>query len=244
MDLPDPPAGWSTDNITGFIDNVRLNCFATYANFQQEYAKLAEIEALFRKLLENLINTRDYFAGFFLLRAHSALLAGAHLAMAGQVAEPHALLRLCLENGLYGLYLAQNPDSRETWLRRHDSEQAKRCVRNEFTIRNLFDTLRGLNQREAEVTEKLYELCIDCGAHPNERALTQSLQVEKGPETVNLRIIYLSNDPLIISACIKTAAQVGGSVLGIFRLVFKERFDLTGLSERLNLARQGLYENA
>jgi len=240
VNLPESPAGWGTDGITGFIDNARLNCFATYANLRQEYAKLAEVDAVFRKLVENLINTRDWFAAFFLLRAHSAFLAAAHLAMAGQAAETYASLRLCLENGLYGLYLARNPDSRETWLRRHDSEQAKRRVRDEFTIRNLFDTLRGVDKREAEVTGELYERCIDYGAHPNERALTQSLQTEKGPDKVDLRIIYLSNDPLIFRVCLKTAAQVGASVLGIFRLVFRERFDLTGISEQLNRARQGL----
>ena len=240
MNLPGPPGGCGADDITGFIDNTRLNCFATYANLRQEYAKLAEIDGVFRKLVENLINTRDWFAAFFLLRAHSAFLAGGHLGMSGQAAETYASLRLCLENGLYGLYLARNPGSRETWLRRHDSDQAKRRVKEEFTIRNLFNTLRGDDKREAEVAEELYERCIDYGAHPNERALTHSLQTEEGPDKVDLRIIYLSNDPLIFRACLKTAAQVGASVLGIFRLVFRERFDLTSLSEQLNRARQGL----
>ncbi len=165
VDLPEPPTGWGTDNITGFIDNTRLNCFATYANLRQEYAKLAEVDAVFRKLVET-SSTPETGSAFFLLRAHSAFLAGAHLAMAGQAAETYASLRLCLENGLYGLYLARNPDSRETWLRRHDSEQAKHRVRDEFTIRNLFDTLRGVDKREAEVTGELYERCIDYGSTP------------------------------------------------------------------------------
>ena len=89
--------------------------------------------------------------------------------MSGQAAETYASLRLCLENGLYGLYPSQHPGSRETWLRRHDSDQAKQRVRSEFTIRNLFDSLRGLDTKEAAVAEQLYERCIDYGAHPNER---------------------------------------------------------------------------
>src|SRR3972149_11493555 len=123
VNLPEPPAGWGADDITGFIDNTRQNCFATYANLRQEYGKLAEVDGVFRKLVENLINTRDWFAAFFLLRAHSAFLAGAHLAMSGQAAETHAPLRLCLENALYGLYLARNPGSRGNWLRRPHSDQ-------------------------------------------------------------------------------------------------------------------------
>ena len=70
--------------------------------------------------------------------------------------------------------------------------------------------------------------------------MTQSLQMERGPDRVDFRIIYLSNDPLIFRDCLKTVAKVGASVLGIFRLVFRERFDLTDLSEQLNRARQGL----
>jgi len=153
MDLPESPAGWGADDITSFIDNVRLNCFATYANLRQEYAKLAEVDTLFRRLVENLINTSDWFAAFFLLRAHSAFLAGTHLAMAGQTAETYASLRLCLENALYGLYLARNPDSRETWLRRHDCEQATAVLGSSsrlVTCSTRYVALMGERQKSRE----------------------------------------------------------------------------------------------
>jgi hypothetical protein len=51
-------------------------------------------------------------------------------------------------------------------------------VKSEFTIRNLFDTLRGCDTSEARIAAELYERCIDHGAHPNERALTQSLKTQ------------------------------------------------------------------
>ena len=238
--LPVPPGGWGADEITAFIDNARLNSFATYANLRPEYGKVAEIDVLFRKLVDYLLNTKDWFAAFFLLRAHSAFLAGAHLAMSGQAAETYASLRLCLENGLYGFYLSRNPGSRETWLRRHDSEQAKKTVRGEFTIRNLFDALRGVDGKEAGVAAQLYERCIDYGAHPNERALTVSLKQETSQDTVEFRVVYLTDDLVFFRGCLKTVAQVGASVLGIFRLVFKERFELTGLTNELNRAKLGL----
>ena len=114
VNLPAPPGGWGADEVTAFIENARLNSFATYANLRLEYDKVAEIDGVFRKLVGNLLNTRDSFAAFFLLRAHSAFLAGSHLSMSGQAAETYASLRLCLENGLYGLYLSRNPSSRET----------------------------------------------------------------------------------------------------------------------------------
>ena len=240
MTLPEPPKGWGADEITRFIDNTRLNAFASYANLRAEYRKLAEVDQVFRKLIDNLTNTKDWFAAFFLLRSHSAFLASCHMAMAGQVAEAYAALRLCLENGLYGLYLSRNAASRATWLRRHESQQAKRRVRDEFTIRALLKVLTACDGKESAIAERLYERCIDYGGHPNERALTQSLKKKVDPDTVSFQIIYLTGDPLTLRFCLKTTAQVGASVLGIFRLVFRERFDLSGLSEELTKARRGL----
>lgn len=160
-----------------------------------EYAKLAEIDGVFRKLIDNLLNTHDWFAAFFLLRAHSAFLAGSHLAMSGQAAEAYASLRLCLENGLYGLYLARNPGSRALHRLRRPSERASPGT--------------GPQDREGRAR-----------GEPQDR--------------------LSHDDPLVSRVCLTTAAQVGALVLGMFRIVFRERLDLTGLSDDLTRARQGL----
>jgi len=107
--VPILPRGWGTDEVTKFVEHARANAFATYANLRADYAKVTEIDRLFRRLNDNLLNTPDWFAAFFLLRAHSAFLTGSHLAMSGQTAETYAALRLCLENGLYGLYCRSIP---------------------------------------------------------------------------------------------------------------------------------------
>ena len=240
VELPEPPKGWGIDGLTSFIDNTRRNSFATYANHRTGYVALNEIDSLIRKVIESLYNTKDWFAAFFLFRAHSGFLASSHLAMSGQVAEAYAALRLSLENGLYGHYLAKNPASQETWLRRHDSQEAKRRVRDEFKIRTLLDTLSTSNKNEATAAELLYEFCIDYGGHPNERALTQNLKTEPKKDTIKLEVVYLSADPDVVRLCLKAVAKVGVSVLGIFRLVFKERFDLTGLTDRLDRVKRQL----
>lgn len=240
MKLPEPPNPWGDDELTNFIDRTRLNCYASYANLQWEYTKLREIDSIFRKLNDSLNNTRDWFAAFFMLRAHSAFLAACHLGMAGQAAEAYALSRLSMENALYGFYLARNPGSAKTWLRRHDSAEAKRRVREEFKVRSLLDTLKAEASKEASLAEQLYERCIDYGGHPNERALTQSLTQEEKETAISFEITYLSADPTVTCPCLKTAAQVGAVVLVIFRLVYKERFDITGLSDRLDRATREL----
>lgn len=137
MSLPDPPPNWGYDEITRMFDNARGNEFATYANIKGEIQRLIDIDALYRKVVDGLNHSKDWFAGFFVLRAHSNYLAACRMGWSGQIPECYALLRSCLENALYGIYLAKNPDSRETWLRRHDSDQHKRKVRNEFKIRML-----------------------------------------------------------------------------------------------------------
>jgi len=234
------PRGWGSDKITEFIDNARHNSIATYVNCRNEYNKLIDVDRIFRRLIDNLVNTKDWFVAFFLLRAHSAFLAGSHLAMAGQVVEAHASLRLCIENGLYGLYIYKNPESGETWLRRHDSDEMRKRVRDEFKIRPLLDTLAEFDKSEAMFAERLYSWCIDFGGHPNERALSQCLIMDAKANTVRFDIVYLSGNEIVLRSCLKTAARVGASVLGMFYIVFKERFDILGLNELLKNARNEL----
>lgn len=235
-----PPPGWGRDEITKFLDASRANSYATFANLKAEYAKLLGLDAANRTLVDNLLNTKDWFAGFFVLRAHSSFLAGVRLALSGQVPEAYAALRLSLEEALYGFYLSKNPASRETWLRRHDSAEHKSTVRAEFKIRNLFDALKAANKIEAKAAGTLYDRTIDYGAHPNERALMQALQMNKGVKQTELKVIYLMGDGAALRLCLKTAAQVGVCALGIFRLVFKERFDLVGLTNVLDQLRKDL----
>lgn len=242
MKLPDAPQGWAAEDedLTAFIDYARRNAFATYSNLHLEYGKVSTVDRIFRDMNDNLTNTKDWFAALFLLQSHSAFRAASQLAMSGQTAEVYAVLRLCLENGLYGFYLAKNPASHEIWLRRHDSEECKKRVRNEFTIRRLLDAVEECDKSEATIAEQLYEACIDYGAHPNERALIQRLEKQTTESNVQFQIIYLTDDADIFRISLRAAARVGASVLGIFRLVFKERFDISGLTQKLDEVRKGL----
>ena len=64
------------------------------------------------------------------------------MAISGQAPEAYMVLRGCLENALYGLYVTRNSECQETWLRRHDSKENKNKARKEFTIRKLIDLLK------------------------------------------------------------------------------------------------------
>jgi hypothetical protein len=222
------------------FDNARGNEFATYANIKGEIQRLIDIDALYRKVVDGLNHSKDWFAGFFVLRAHSNYLAACRMSWSGQIPECYALLRSCLENALYGIYLAKNPDSRETWLRRHDSDQHKRKVRNEFKIRTMLDFAKEIAKNEGEVAKILYERTIDYGAHPNERALMQTLQLNKRDKHVEFRVVYLEGDSVQLRLALKTTAQVGVCTISLFRPVYKERFDILGVTDVIEHIKKGL----
>jgi len=241
MPLPEQtPPGWGADEITKFIDTTRGNAYASFANLKEEYSRLSEIDGALRKLGENLNHTKEWFAAFFVLRAHSSWLAAVNVALSAQIPETYVILRSSLETALYGLRIAKNPSLRETWLRRHDSPKHKAQVLEEFKFRNLIDTLAVENIKEAQVAETLYNQCIDSGAHPNERALMGNLRMDKTTEEIKLKVMYLNPDPLALRLAMKSTARVGVCILGIFYQLYKERFDLLGLTAQLPTLRRGL----
>ena len=240
MPLPDPPPKWGTDEVTQYLDTARTNAFATFANLSAEYAKLSKIDSALRILCTNLDRSENWFAGFFALRAHSSWLAAVSLAMSAQVLETFVVLRTCLESALYGLHIARNPSLREVWLRRSDSSQHKAQVLKEFQIRVLIDTLSKEDAHEAQVAKTLYDQCIDDGAHPNERGFMGNLKMEKGSDQIRFKVKYMNPEPLALALALKTTARVGVCALGIFRCVYKERFDILGISVQLPTLRQGL----
>ena len=151
------PSGWGEDHLSRFIDNTRSNVFASFANLPKTYQRLADIDAGFRMIGENLKNPPDWFVALFLLRAHSSYLGAAHLALAGQLPEAYMLLRGCIENAVYAFYFHRIPDSHDRWLRRHDSDTAKKTVQDEFRIRALLRLLKKHDPRLGQIADELYE---------------------------------------------------------------------------------------
>jgi hypothetical protein len=190
---------------------------------------------------DNLHNSQEWFSGFFVVRAHSSFLGAVTLLLGGQIPEAYACLRLVLENSLYGFYLSKNPASRETWLRRSESDAAKKKVRDEFKYGHMLKTLKSHASKEGNVASILYEHTIDCGAHPNEEALIQVLTIKKGDGKREFQMAYIipGNSPASLLA-LKRAAQTGVCALNIFQLVYKERFDLLGLTDMISRLKKGL----
>ncbi len=240
MPLSSPPPNWDANEISKFFDAARSNEFATFANHTEWVARLSDIDLGYRKSIAGVSHSKDWFAGLFLLRAHSNFLAACRLCWSAQVPESYALLRSCLENAFYGLYLASHPESRETWLRRGEDDAAKQKVKDEFKIGAMLRFAAAQDATEGAVAKILYELTIDSGAHPNEYALMQTLKIDKSAEQIEFKINYLGADSGALLVALKTTALVGVCALSLFRVIYPERFDIMGVTDLLRRAKVGL----
>jgi hypothetical protein len=184
--------------------------------------------------------TQDWFASFFLFRAHSAYLAGTRLALSGQVPEAYMVLRGVLESALYGFYVARNSSVRETWLRRNEDKATKKRMRQDFKIANIFQILELEDQKLRKIAGDLYERTIDYGGHPNQQAFLSVMKQQSDESKITFQSAYMIGNEDALHLCLKSCAQIGICALSIFRLVFRERFDILGISQNLDEVKRGL----
>lgn len=240
MPLPPPPPNWEANQIAKFFDAARSNEFATFANLPGEVERLSDIDLGYRKAIAGLNHSEDWFASFFLLRTHSNYLAACRLCWSAQIPESYAILRSCLENAVYGLYLAKRPELCETWLRRHDDAASRQKARDEFKIGAMLKLVIEVDAKEGAVVKSLYERTIDSGAHPNELAVMQTLQVNESADKIEFKCIYLDQDSVALRTALTTTAQIGVCALSLFRVIYPERFDIMGVTDLLRHLRVGL----
>lgn len=234
------PPGWGQDSLSEFIENAWHNTFASFHNLKTWYVLLRDTHLVFDNIAHNLDRTPDWFASFFLFRSHSAFLGGVRLGLSGQIPEAYMVLRGCLENALYGLYVSRTPSSQETWLRRHDDDASKRAVRNEFRLQNLLNLLKSEDVKLYHVASELYDRTIDLGGHPNEKAFFSVMKQTEDAAKLTFNSGYLIGNEPALQLALKSSAQIGTCALSIFQRIYPERFAILGLSDQLNSLKKGL----
>lgn len=231
------PPGWGEDPLSDFIEAARQNTFATFLRLRTEFGRLSDVDRLFVKASENLHGLSDetlLLPATFFHRAHSAYRGACRLASSGQVAETYPVLRACLEYSVYAFFVQGNRDKAEIWLKRSDDAASRKKVKDLFKITPMLASLA-----DPAVTD-LYERTIDFGAHPNELALTSTTRADTHDGSRRLEVASLVGDSPVLRVSLKTTAQVGVASLRTFKRVFRERFDLLGLSDALDEAARGL----
>ena len=234
------PPGWGDESLSKFIQGTAENTYATFHNLKEWYNRLRDIHQAFSKVAENMDRTPDFLASFFLVRSHSAYLASVRLALSGQVSEAYMVLRGSLECALYGLYVARKKSVGEVWLRRDENDAAKKKVKQEFKVSNLFQVLESEDHKLRKITGLLYEKTIGYGGHPNQQAFLSVMKQQSDESRITFQSAYMIGNEPALQLCLKSSAQIGTCALSIIRLVFRERFDLLGVSDELDKMKIGL----
>jgi hypothetical protein len=225
------PEGWGKESLSTFIDLANRNTYGAFVHYNDWFTRLQGIDAAFGKFSANMLNVPAFYETFLFVRSHSSYRAAIRLASSGQVPEAFSLLRGCIEYALYGFYLNKFPAAIKTWSERDDNEAGKMKARKELTFGRLLSELDRSSIAVGKATRHLYELTIDAGAHPNRKTITLAMKRQETDELISFDLAQLNNDPMMLILALKTSAQVGICSLKIFRLVFRERFDLLGISD-------------
>jgi len=155
--------------------------------------------------------------------------------MSGQVPQLHSLLRLCLEQAGYGHFVAGDVKRFERWMNRHDqtSRTQKDKWRREFSHGKVSKALADADHELGSLYEKLYDLTVDFGAHPNVRGAAHSMNIFAAPDgSTKLDVLCLNNRPDTVRFGLMFTAQVGLCALRIGRVIFPDR--AIGLSPQLD----------
>jgi hypothetical protein len=232
------PPNWGTHNLARFLDAATGNTYATAYQHPAWYGCLTAVEREYDQIVCALDNSQSVIGAMFVLRAHAAYLGGTRLVLGTQVPEAYMVLRGCLESALYGLYLARHPDAAQRWLRRQDGPADRAASKRALQASTLSAYLAKVDSATHARYQRMYEGCIDRGAHPNTWALAGHMGVTESEDRHTFELQYLTTDPLQLEAVLKDAARIGVISLDVFRNLFRERFDLTGATARLDEIKQ------
>ena len=231
------PPGWGDDTLSQFMSAGWRNAVHSFTEDPEHFQPLAEIDGVYRRLIENLADNPEQLAGTLLIRAHSAYLAAASLAVAGQVAEAYRLMRGSLQAALLGLFVAENPERQKLWAGRND-DAARARTRIDFNHERLVEHLRTVDAATAKISAKLRERTLEHESHPNTYAAI-SKRKEAGDSRFDFTREYFVTGDEVQGYCLRTVAQVGICALSILFYVFPESYRTLGLDDRLTKLRQG-----
>jgi hypothetical protein len=229
------PPGWGEDDLSAFLEQVRQHQLATFHNKRTAYGLMKAVDACFMKVGTNMLNPKDALTPVFLYRAHSAFRAGCGTAMAGQSVETYVQLRACLECAAYGLFISKVEGMNQAWLNRNENPEAKKLVVREFQLKKIRPVIEACDKRLAEVFDYLYDLCIEQGGHPNQRAVMGSIKLEELADRKVFQQVYLHGDSVVLDVALKNVVETGICSLFLTQHnpTFTTRFQLLGVRDRL-----------
>lgn len=238
--MTDPvPPSWEGDPLSTFLSDAQRNERVSALKMPDVYALLQRVHGVFQQV--GTITEKEHTASllptrFLMARAHAAWLAAARLGMSGQVVEAYPVLRAVIEDSWYALHLAKDPNSptrAKIWLLRNDDAVAKTRCKNEFAVANVRATHAALDPTAAAVLQALYDWTIELGGHPNERGVLAAMTRTDTDQACMFGVVFLTDNPVLISVALKTAIEAAVGALKSFRLIFPERFAIMGVDDEI-----------
>jgi hypothetical protein len=236
----DLPMGWGTDSLSAYIHDAYRNRLGTYANKRGAYDVLSRIDWCFTRIGTDWINPQDPLSPFLFLRSHAAYRAACECALSGQAGELYTQLRACLERAGYCLLLGKRPELRVRWLDRHKDEASMAASRRDFNQGSIRACLTPLDQIGAERFDKLYQMTIDLGGHPNERGVTGNMHVVEEKSRKVFQQVYMHADGVVMDHGLVATARVGLCALETMQNIFGPRYEILGVRAAILDLRRGL----
>jgi hypothetical protein len=232
------PEGWGDDTLSQFMTAGWRNAVDAFIEDPERYRPLAEVDAIYRRLIENLADNPEHLAGTLAVRSHASFLAGASLALSGQVAEAYRLMRGSLQAALLAAFVAGNPERKKMWAGRNDDDAARARTHVEFADERLVAHLQTVDAATAKIAAKLRERTLEHESHPNTYAALSKTRGD-GESKFDFTKEYFVCGDEVQRYCLRTATQAGICALSVLYYVFPERYRSLGLGERLTKLRQG-----
>ena len=243
------PQGWGDDALSKHMGFAISNAHATFASIKPQYESLACVDLIFLTICSSFENDNELLTMqalwpvAFMARAHSGYRAACQLAMSGQITESIPVLRTCFEYSLYALHISKHKTAMEVWSKQcyDNTSTSKQSISRVFTMRALKSTLEATDPKLLPHVDKLYQLTINFGGHPNPAAIASNLIPAKNnneQHQINLALIH--DDPQTIEIGMELAANVGLICLLIFEHIFPEPFKGLEINTTLDEIKQNL----
>ena len=225
---------WETSELARYYEATHHNQRVHAAKFPMAFDVLTEIEACFALLGKNLVNPEVVLTGTFLLQSGNQFKAATGHAMAGALQPAFQDSRGCLEQAGHALLLKQKPELLEIFVSRHVDEKSMKAQKSAFHPTRVANAVGVVDQDLHKIYVDLYQLTIDFGGHPNPHGIFSGAKLsDDGLRTPTLCI---EERPLLHT--IKGVAQVGLTALHVLQHVFKPKFEILGVRQRLENLRR------
>jgi hypothetical protein len=220
-------------SLQDFFDMLRSAQQANRANFPVWCDIIERIDRCFVSAGKNLINPKPVMPGNFLLRCQYAFKTAAGMALAGQVVETFVMQRSVLEYAGYGLTIFEKPELDGVFVFRHLGADEMKAQKEAFKIGAVRAAIGRYDTELAANFDENYRRSIDFGGHPNPHASFSAAVLDEYGGT-GMTVLAISNDAKMIIVALKSTAQVGLTALLVFQHVFKEKFELLGISQEID----------